>query len=512
MFNNIPHDETMPHIEVGEEKQKWEILKKQKQEVDTATKQPQGGKMVGCLRYELKFDIENPIQIQPEKYQTLTELFQAVINHGLRWQRLSPSTMQHRMGNARLMANDPYFPIDFHNLSYHQFILYMNCLEQNGTTPHALHHRLKTMRTFLRAYGIKTSDWFYRLPPMPHHRVRKIPLPDIVKKFTTYKYSDDRYENALYQYMFTHSFTIGWRPPSEICLMTTDDVSNIEDGYIIITEQKKHYSRRQIFPEKEILTMETRKSIKNWLKWRSKVENSLSGNALYLQPSGKPFTVRHLGHKLSEHGKKIWPEFSPYDMRHWCAIARLIKTKVESKHYDKYVVKNWLGHENEGTTETYIEFAEQYYRLAPYDWIKRILKFHKNKNQICGTGKCAKIEKGPFYLGFEWKPFEKGEWARPGRELALEGNLIEKTRFERFSVFQYQIISLFSFFYNYYFLKCIGERIGKYIVEELGIREYDCRCSGPWICFYHSMNPISKFIQGRIPPIPSEIQNMGVAV
>ena len=41
--------------------------------------------------------------------------------------------------------------------------------------------------------------------------------------------------------------------------------------------------------------------MKNWIyHWRPKVENQYSGDALYLQPSGKPFTVRFLGKKLSE--------------------------------------------------------------------------------------------------------------------------------------------------------------------------------------------------------------------
>ena len=65
-------------------------------------------------------------------------------------------------------------------------------------------------------------------------------------------------------------------------------------------------------------------------------------------------------------------------MRHWCAIARLIKSKVETKNWDIWDVKEWLGHDKVTTTEDYVRYAKQYYRNASYDWIKAILKFHKN--------------------------------------------------------------------------------------------------------------------------------------
>ena len=127
------------------------------------------------------------------------------------------------------------------------------------------------------------------------------------------------------------------------------------------------------------------KSFKNWLDhWRPKVENQYSGDALYLWPSGKPVTVRVLGQKLSKHGKEIWSYFQPYDMRHWCAVARLIKTKVETGRFDTYMVKNWLGHERINTTENYIRYAEQYYRQLPEDWIALALKPKSKRN---GVGK-----------------------------------------------------------------------------------------------------------------------------
>ena len=118
--------------------------------------------------------------------------------------------------------------------------------------------------------------------------------------------------------------------------MTIDNVI-LEARQIIVVETKKAKSVRTLILEKALMNSKVHKSFKNWIDhWRPKVENQYSNDALYLQPSGKPFTIRHLGHKLSKHGKKIWKYYQPYDMRHWCAVAKLIKTKIESKYFETY--------------------------------------------------------------------------------------------------------------------------------------------------------------------------------
>jgi hypothetical protein len=69
-------------------------------------------------------------------------------------------------------------------------------------------------------------------------------------------------------------------------------------------------------------------------------------------------------------------------MRDWSAIARLIRTKIETKKWDVRVVKNDLGHKEENTTEAYIRFAEKYYQKDPYDWLRAVLKFHKDSMRM----------------------------------------------------------------------------------------------------------------------------------
>ena len=168
-----------------------------------------------------------------------------------------------------------------------------------------------------------------------------------------------------------------------------------------------------MIPEKAIFNSKVHKSLKNWLtSWRPRVANEFSGDALFLQLDGKPFTIRHLGHKLSIMGKKVWKDFQPYDMRHWCAVARLIRTKVETDSFDCYPVKNWLGHEKMSTTEGYIRYAEQYYKDLPFDWISCVLKPLK---KVAGTHKIfdrQKNQQSAIFGAVDTHLSCKGEWAR----------------------------------------------------------------------------------------------------
>jgi integrase len=366
---------TNSHELVGGKDQEWNIEETIGQNHTTPPPIQSWEEQV-TLDYELKKRFEqNPIKINPTQYTSQPELFNAVAHHAKRWQRLSPSTIEHRLRAARRMTKHPIIPINFHQFTYNQFIAYMTYREDVEHAQHfALKNDLNAIKTFLIAYGEDLRNWYYRLPPCIAHKERIIPLPDIVHNIITAHFSNNKYENMLYQYLHSHNFWIGWRTPSEPALMTIDDI-HFDTGCIVITEQKKRRSTRAIFPEPAILTGKTRKSIKNWLKWRDKVETSQSGNALYLQPNGRPFTIKYLGKKLRETGKQIYPHYKPYDSRHFCAIARLIKTKLDTGFYDVYHVQKWLGHDKITTTESYIHHAEEYFRIAPYDWIGRTLKF-----------------------------------------------------------------------------------------------------------------------------------------
>ena len=380
---------------VGGNREKWkEVLEKISQSHVEQLKPQSDGEDMVKQAYDLKkqFQLENPIKLDPK-----TATFEQVGFHAERWQRLSQSTIEHRLRCARRMRKHPIFPIDFNDLSYDQFIAYMDTRERyEGASGYALMNDLRAIQMFLRAYSIDQRNWYYKLPILPRHKKRIIPFPEKVHEFFHYKYSKAPYETALYQYMMFHNFFIGWRVPSEPCAMTIDDVDidNKGRGSITITETKKHRSKRTVIPEKSVLSAPTYKSFKNWIdKWRPKVENQYSGDSLYLQPSGKPFTVRFLGMKLSEKGKELWKPYQPYVSRHWCAISLLIRTKIETKNWDTRRVQMYLGHDKQRTTDSYIEFAEEYYRQEPKDWFSHALKLYNNGYK---GGKCEKIKRTAF--------------------------------------------------------------------------------------------------------------------
>jgi integrase len=163
----------------------------------------------------------------------------------------------------------------------------------------------------------------------------------------------------------------------------------------LITETKKSNQKRQIFLEKQLMSGDQYKSMKNWIfKWRPKVANQHSGDYLLLQANGRPFTTNYLRKMLTPLVKQVWLGYSLYIMRHWCAIARLIQSFIERDTWDKTDVQEWLGHEKVSTTDNYTNFAKKYYKNAPFDWIKAILKYHykqveengkKSTNRLKGT-------------------------------------------------------------------------------------------------------------------------------
>lgn len=328
-----------------------------------------------------------PTQLKP-KQATLDDL---AIHAKIR-QYLSNSTIAKNIRCLKFMAKHAA-PVNWQDPQKEQFINHVDYrLQIEDATANAIHNEWKALRMVLRAYGIE--PWDIRLPPRKRTSKRIIPLPDMVHKIIHANYSKDPYEKRLYQYMMFHSFMEGMRNPSELAILKTSDITFDQNiAYMTITETKKHYNQRTIMLNKEIATDYRRKSLKNWLDhWRPKVANQHSKDFLFLQPSGKPFTVRHLGKNLAKHGKKIFPEYSPYVSRHFCAVAKLIETKINTGKFDVFTVKNWLGHSKIETTMSYISQAEQFYNVAPYNWFSRLLKFHKKNMGQDQAGKQKSIK------------------------------------------------------------------------------------------------------------------------
>ena len=319
-------------------------------------------------------------------------------------QRIGPSTRKNYVNYARFMETHK-IPIDFRNPTFANFIRHMDYREQvEHAGSYALAMEWQTMQKFLTAYNIPFgigTEWHYKPPYRQPSKPRKMPTPETVFAMTHHKYCKDEYKNALLQYTLLHSFLIGWRNPSELCSMRLSNV-NLDDGTITIIQKKKHNKPHTIAPDKAIMTMNTRKSLKNWIdKWRPTVANQYSGDYLYVRENGKPLNESQYRMFLQRWVVPIFPDFHPYITRHWCAIAKLIQEKLETGHWNEFKVRNWLDHDKIETTMTYLRDAEQYQRIADYNWFKRVLKCPNTE------GNTLRIETEPKNHCFDWKYSEK---------------------------------------------------------------------------------------------------------
>ncbi|MEM0493247.1 MAG: site-specific integrase, partial [Candidatus Thermoplasmatota archaeon] len=152
----------------------------------------------------------------------------------------------------------------------------------------------------------------------------------------------------------------------------------LEDGYIIVTETKKHYRQRQIWLDNYIMNGKQQPSLRNWMNiWRPRIPRITNegDSYLFIRPNGMPFpNETTFKNYVNNHVKPIYEPFCPYIMRHWSAIAHLIRTKIETGSWDTRTVMRVLGHSFIGTTERYLRYAEEYYNNDPYDWLNYILK------------------------------------------------------------------------------------------------------------------------------------------
>ena len=356
MFNNLTPDVSIPQH--GEENRKG----------------------VGLKNVELQkyLRLETPLKADPKKTN-----FEEIKNIAHNIYHLQHSTIDHNLRYLRHAELHQTIPLDLRvpnqeNFMYH--IYYR--IKYENLTVYAEHHLWKAMKMYLRCIGQK--PWDYKPRPKPKSRKRILPFPEIAREFWHYRYSTNRPTRKLYQYMFFHGYMLGLRMPSEMASLRTSDIIFNRNGTAIltITEHKKNDSQRTLILPYELATDPRHKSLQVWINsWRTKIANNQSDDYLFLQRDGKPWTVRHLGHKLSIMGKQVWEHFHPYDMRHWNAIAHLIEEKINTGTYDIYPVMNWLGHEKPETTMTYVKHAEQYYQQAQYSWIKRVLKMPKHLHE-----------------------------------------------------------------------------------------------------------------------------------
>ncbi|MBN1859934.1 MAG: tyrosine-type recombinase/integrase [Candidatus Thermoplasmatota archaeon] len=346
-FNKPQKDVFLPqNNEVGGKQKSCDILAGIGPSIEPTFPKCLGKDMVD-LEYELKkyYELTKPRLVNPALYNhDLDQLLNAVENWWIRTQRKSGGTFNRRRNLLEEMAKSPVFPIDLFDLDPDQVYYHLTWKEENydkvsnRNGKDAMRNRWRALTMYAKAIGKDVSNWNY-VPPKPGRPKHKIiPLPKDVYRMVHYHYSDDPYENALYQHLFFHGFLIGPRPDSEFSILECKNV-HYEDKYVHFY-QPKVGAWRLIALEPEVMTMATRKSYKNWIeKWRPKVENQKSGDYVYLQPNGKPFTDNYLRKQLNVMGKRVWPQFHPTVCRDWCSIARLIESDFNIEK-----VRKWMEH------------------------------------------------------------------------------------------------------------------------------------------------------------------------
>jgi site-specific recombinase XerD len=348
-----------------------------------------GRKMVDNKCIVKNFILENPRVLNPLNFNNDNDFLDSLWVWYVKTMKKSPETFRKRRNLLVSMSEHPIFPINLRDLNPDQIYYQINYDSQNYSKntarggKDAIINKMKALFMVAQACDIDTRNWNIPIPKRAKPKHKIVPLPNVVYNLIHGKYSNDPYENALYCHTALHGFLVGPRITSEFPIMKLDNV-HLDEGYIHFYQPKVDEWRMSPL-EKEVLTMTTRKSYKNYIdKWRPKVENQFSKDYLYLQPDGKPFNKETFRNKLNKMYKRIYPDFHPYCMRDWCAIARLINTKINDGNFDIYNVCDWFEHSDISVTQSYTKSAKKYYQIAPFNWIKAVLKSDFNLKKLIG--------------------------------------------------------------------------------------------------------------------------------
>ncbi|MEM0493248.1 MAG: hypothetical protein QXS02_04785, partial [Candidatus Thermoplasmatota archaeon] len=164
------------------------------------------------------------LHVDPTRYNSHEELYNAVYEWWINIRRGSPSTIKNILRHARNMQNHPIYPVDWllfqpeqilNHLLYRQVYEYQEKKRLTGNPNYGatqLRNFWKTVKIFSEAFGIDVGYWGWRPPLEPTPQVRIIPRPPIVSKIIHHQYSKDKIKNSLIKTMLTVGFYTGMRP------------------------------------------------------------------------------------------------------------------------------------------------------------------------------------------------------------------------------------------------------------------------------------------------------------
>ena len=403
--------------------------------------------------------LKNPRIIHPEDYDSLEELFSDIKIWWVKRYRKDPLTWRRYRRLLEDMSKHEIFPINVFDPNPDQVVAQLDYIEEewkkqrdgsrdkSGT--YAIINRYKAVKALMHSYGRlkEVKDlWNYTPPSAPAARPRIIPAIQTVHKLIHHKYSKDRYETKLYQYIALFAHIVGFRPASEISILRTGDV-DLETGLLTFYQPKPDNWRTVKLPDRLIDSSNT-KCLKKWLdSWRPKAESQYSKDFMFIQPdTGKPFTEAFITKKMREMYLPVWTDYYPYSSRHWYATGSLVKTKVEHGIYGTKEVCDDMHHSSVSVTENYIRTADQWFKIAPFDWFKALLKFQTQMEQhkTLESVKKPVNPKNRGVLGI-FPPVE-GYGSAESQTVFLLLKLPAKSCFICLLVFRYYSLKPFSFF------------------------------------------------------------------
>lgn len=345
------------------------------------------------IDYHPQFDL-NQLKELTKTYGILdpkTLTFEDIRNHAEIRQNLSHGYIDKCMGYLSQMANHPVYKIDFNESDPESFTIqyfrYMDHIKKHGdfnkkgnlkpVGVHGLANRDKSILVYLRSIGRSSDIPRYKditKLKIPDNTLDiPVPAPEIVNKMISFDYVDkhtfnSRYKslkkqgircrdlNRLIQYHFFFGFFVGMAPPKEMCILNVSDLTLQPDGkYILrITRPKVGFKKRRLPLEKTISSSKVHKSVYNYLKFIRPKFVDKNESALFVNPNtGKRWDTDPLRRFLNRYGSRVYPEFYPYLMRHWCGTARMNDWDKNGNAFSR--VQYWLGHKDPKETTRYVK-------------------------------------------------------------------------------------------------------------------------------------------------------------
>lgn len=237
-------------------------------------------------------------------------------------------------------------PSDFTDIMAEDITLYLKTKEQNGMSPTTLETRKNIIRSFWnyisRVKGTNISDRFfedvtYKGISSGNNLIKKLPtekqLTDMEKKIIWKKDVSVRNRNIV---IFTVLKGTGLRE-SELAGLDLSDLHLEEDmPYITILGKGKYREaeNRIVYVTKSAVV-----ALKEWINYRSTLENIIDKEAVFINKNGKRTTEDNIKAIFKNYGNGI----TPHMMRHYYASIMASKGNI-------VFAQQQLGHSSMSTT------------------------------------------------------------------------------------------------------------------------------------------------------------------